>query len=291
VPRIGTHRPLRKGAAVATRRLNHPTSLDSRLPGPIARPLSAIGRVGLIASEHAGQIGTLVWNSGIALVRLRVSHREIMRQIFVIGIQSIPIVLITAVLAGTVAGQQGGYQFQSNVPTYIIGSVVTTSMVLEMGPILTAIVLVGRVGARITAELGTMRVSEQIDALYSVGRDPIEILAAPRIVAGIISMPILVAMANLIGVLAGMVAAEATLGLASEGYFYGARLYWHSYDAIYSLTKALAFGFIIPVISIHMGLRTSGGAAGVGKTTTQSVMFMIMTILIVDTMFPPLLLQ
>jgi phospholipid/cholesterol/gamma-HCH transport system permease protein len=261
------------------------------MPGPVARPLAAIGRVAKICAEHAGQIGTLVWLSGRALVRLRVSRQEIMRQVVVIGVQSIPIVLVTAILAGTVAGQQGGYQFQSTVPTYIIGSVVTTSMVLEMGPILTAIVLVGRVGARITAELGTMKVSEQIDALHSVGRDPIEILAAPRIVASLISMPILVAMANLIGVLAGMVASEISLGLASEGYFYGARLYWHSYDAVYSLMKALAFGFIIPVVSIHMGLRTSGGAAGVGRTTTQSVMFMIMTILIVDTMFPPLLLQ
>ena len=198
---------------------------------------------------------------------------------------------ITAVLAGIVTSQQGGYQFQGNIPLYILGSVVVASVVLELGPVLTAIVLVGRVGARITAELGTMQVSEQIEAFHAVGRDPIAILAAPRIIAGIIVVPILVGIADIVGIFSGMVSAQLTTGLGPESFLYGARLFWHSWDLFYSLLKAGTFGFAIPVIAIHMGFRTGGGAAGVGRTTTASVMFMTLTILILDALFPPLFLQ
>lgn len=236
-------------------------------------------------------MGLLLAGSASALVRLQVSLRDITRQIYIMGVQSIPIVIVTAVLAGIVTSQQGGYQFQGSIPLYILGSVVVASVILELGPVLTAIVLVGRVGARITAELGTMKVSEQLDAFHAVGRDPVAILAAPRIVAGIIVVPVLVGIANIVGVLSGMVAARATLGLGYESFLYGARLFWHNWDLFYSLAKAVTFGFAIPVISIHMGFRTRGGAAGVGRTTTASVMFMTLTILILDALFPPLLLQ
>jgi phospholipid/cholesterol/gamma-HCH transport system permease protein len=210
---------------------------------------------------------------------------------YAIGIQSLPIALVTASLAGIVTSQQGGYQFTGSVPLYVLGSVVVESMILEMGPVLTAIVLVGRVGARITAELGTMVVTEQIDAYHSLGRDPVAILVAPRVIAGIIVVPLLVGLADLVGILVGMFAAKLTTGLGYESFLYGARLFWHSWDLIYSLTKALAFGFAIPLISTHMGLRTGGGAAGVGRQTTASVMFMTLTVLILDAMFPPLMLQ
>jgi phospholipid/cholesterol/gamma-HCH transport system permease protein len=136
-----------------------------------------------------------------------------------------------------------------------------------------------------------MKVSEQIDALQSVGRDPVEILAAPRVLAMIISMPLLVSMANLVGITTGMISAQYTLGLGQETFFYGARLFWHSYDIVYSLLKALVFGAAIPIIAIHMGLRTSGGAEGVGRATTHAVVFMTLTILVIDALFPPLFLN
>jgi phospholipid/cholesterol/gamma-HCH transport system permease protein len=207
------------------------------------------------------------------------------------GVQSLPLVFVTAVLSGFVTSQQGGYQFTGSVPLYVLGSIVTTSVVLELGPVLTAIVVIGRVGARITAELGTMVVSEQIDALYSLGRDPVSVLAAPRIMAGMPAMVALVAIANLIGLLAGMIAAQATVGLGYETFLYGSRLFWHSYDMFYSLMKALVFGFIIPLISVHMGMLTRGGAEGVGRATTSSVVFMIIAVLVADAMFPPLFLN
>ena len=255
------------------------------------RVFAGVGRISSLVAEHAGQLGLLVWYIGVACVRLRVSSRDILRQLYIIGIQSIMIVLVAAGLIGVVTSQQGGYQMQSQIPLYVMGSVVVESVVLEMGPVLTAIVMVGRVGARITAELGTMKVSEQVDALVSVGRDPIEVLAAPRVLAMIISMPLLVSLANLMGITTGMISAQYTLGLGQETFLYGARLFWHSYDLLYSLLKALVFGAAIPLIAVHMGLRTSGGAEGVGRTTTHSVVFMTLTILVIDALFPPLFLN
>ena len=148
------------------------------------RLVVGIGRTSRTVTEHSGQLGLLFWKIVVSLVQLKVSYREIMNQIYVMGIQSMPIVMVTAVLAGIVTSQQGGYQFTGTVPLYVMGSIVVTSVVLELAPVLTAIVLVGRVGARITAELGTMEVSEQIDAFHSVGRDPIAALAAPPLTSG-----------------------------------------------------------------------------------------------------------
>ncbi len=257
----------------------------------LARPVRRVGRTSRAVLEHAGQMGILAWAIVRSFLQMKVSFREVLTQIYTMGVQSIPIVIVTAVLAGIVTSQQGGYQFTGSIPLYVMGSVVTESMVLELGPVLTAIVLVGRVGARITAELGTMVVSEQIDAFQSVGRDPVALLAAPRVLAGIVVMPLLVAVSILVGIYSGLVAAQLTLGLGSDAFFYGARLFWHNWDMVYSLTKALVFGLAIPFIAVHMGLRTGGGAAGVGRTTTASVMFMTLTILILDALFPPLLLQ
>lgn len=255
------------------------------------RAIVKVGKTSRTVTEHAGQLGILLWKVVVCLVQFRVSSKEILNQIYVMGVQSVPIVVITAILAGIVTSQQGGYQFTATIPLYVMGSIVTTSVVLELAPVLTAIVLVGRVGARITAELGTMEVSEQMDAFHSVGRDPIAILAAPRIVAGVIILPVLNGIAIIVGLYAGLFSAKLTMGLGAEAFWYGARLFWHDWDLVYSLSKAVAFGLAIPLISSHMGFRTSGGAAGVGKTTTASVMFMTLTVLILDALFPPLFLD
>lgn len=261
------------------------------VPSPIVRWFAGLGRAYRITLVHAGEIGMLSWNTLLAIVRLKVSPRDVLDQLYIQGIQSLPIVFVTASLAGIVTSQQGGYQLISSSPRYILGTLVTTSVILELAPLLTAIVLVGRIGARITAELGTMVVSEQIDAFESLGRDPIAILGAPRIIAGVIALPLLVAFANVIGVGAGQITAQITAGVGREEFFYGARLFWHSWDLLYGFSKAAIFGLIIPLISVHMGLRTKGGAEGVGLQTTQAVMFMILTILIIDAMFPPLMLE
>lgn len=261
------------------------------IPAPIERWFARLGRAYRITLEHAGALGMLTWDSVVATARLKVRVKDVISQMHVMGIQSLPIVFVTASLAGIVTSQQGGYQLISSSPRYVLGTLVVQSVVLELGPLLTAIVLVGRIGARITAELGTMVVSEQIDAFKSLGRDPVAILAAPRIIAGIITMPLLVGFADVIGIWAGMLMADIDAELGPETFLYGARLFWHSWDLFYGFSKAVVFGFVIPLISVHMGLRTKGGAEGVGLQTTQAVMFMILTILILDALFPPLMLQ
>lgn len=258
---------------------------------PAGRFLGKLGRRGEDIARHAGQLATLGWGIIVLTLTGKVSLREVLRHVYWMGIQSLPIVLVTSTLAGVVTSQQGGYQFTGSVPLYILGSVVVSSVVLELGPVLTAVVLIGRVGARITAELGTMQVSEQIDALHSLGRDPVRVLAAPRVIAGAVSFPILVAVANTVGILAGMAAARGTLGLAPESFMYGAQLFWHNWDMFYSLAKGTTFGLVIPLIATHMGLSTRGGAEGVGRATTSAVVFMLLAVLFLDALFPPLLLQ
>src|SRR6266536_6495587 len=253
--------------------------------------LRAIGGVGATVARHAGGMGILAWRTFAALLKGQVSLREFVSQSYAMGVQSLPLVMVTSILSGVVTSQQGGYQFTGSIPLYVLGSVVTSSVVLELGPVLTAVVVIGRVGARITAELGTMQVSEQIDALYSLGRDPVKVLAAPRIIAGTITTPLLVGIANVVGLFAGLVAARATVGLGPDAFLFGARLFWHNWDLFYSLMKGLVFGFIIPLISVYMGFGTRGGAEGVGRATTASVVFMIISVLVLDALFPPLFLN
>jgi phospholipid/cholesterol/gamma-HCH transport system permease protein len=264
------------------------------MPSPLSifgRLIRGFVRTSTSVARHVGQMSLLVWHIVAATVAGRVSFRSVVHQAHQIGVQSLPLSIVTGILSGVVTAQQGGYQFTSSIPLYVLGSVVASSVVLELGPVMTAFVLIGRVGARITAELGTMQVSEQIDALHSLGRDPVPALAAPRLLAGIVVTPMLVGMANLTGILSGMFAAQLTVGLGNESFLYGARMFWHSWDMFYSLLKATVFGFIIPLISCHMGLLTRGGAEGVGRSTTTSVVLMIISILVVDAMFPPLFLN
>ena len=257
----------------------------------LAEWVSQLGRGGLGLARHVGDVGLLAGRSLGAVVSGRVRFHDVVVQTHDVGVRSLPLVAVTAVLSGIVTSQQGGYQLTSSVPLYVLGSVVTHSVVLELGPLLTAIVLIGRVGARMTAELGTMRVSEQIDALHALGRDPIPSLAAPRILAGVVALPALVGIANAVGVASGMVAARITVGLGPESFLYGARLFWHSYNLYYSLAKALCFGLLIPLIAVHKELRTDGGAEGVGRATTSSVVTMMLAVLVTDAMFPPLFLN
>jgi phospholipid/cholesterol/gamma-HCH transport system permease protein len=259
--------------------------------GKLLAFLRTIARVALGTARHAAGLWSLFSQIVVATVRGKVAWRDIFTEMHETGVRSAPLVFLTAVLSGIVMSMQGGYQFTGNIPLYILGSVVANSVVLELGPVMTAFVVIGRVGARNTAQIGTMQVSEQIDALYSLGRDPVAALAAPRLIAGIICMPLLVGFANGVGLFAGQVSAQATVGLGSEAFFFGARLFWHNWDFFYSLLKAFAFGFIIPMISCHMGLLTRGGAEGVGRNTTTSVVFMILATLLVDATFPPLFLN
>ena len=231
----------------------------------------------------------LFWQAATATAAGRVSLRSVLGQVYEIGVARAPLT-VTGILSGVVTSQQGGYQVTSALPLYILGSVVASRVILELGPVMTAFVLIGRVGARITAELGTMQVSEQIDALYSLGRDPVACPPPPGSSPGPWSRPCSWAWPTW-PASSREWRRPATVGLGQESFLYGARLFWHSWDMFYSLMKATVFGFIIPLIACHMGLLTRGGAEGVGRSTTTAVVIMIITVLVLDALFPPLFLN
>ncbi len=249
-------------------------SLDHSSPhfgGIFGRIAAGIGAGVTITLYHSYHSAVLAFHTVRCAFRPRRYYRLMLTQAFDMGIASIPVVVVVAGLTGAVTSQQSGYQFTGTGPIWVIGSIVAASVLTELGPLVTALVLVGRVGARIGAELGTMVVTEQVDALRAVGRDPVEQLVVPRVVAGIIVLPPLVAIADAVGILAGWGGALLTLPITSAEFTYGVRTYFHDFALWFGLIKAAVFGATITFIGCYMGLRASGGAEGVGRTTTKAV--------------------
>jgi len=239
---------------------------------------------------HVGRFGMMLVELVRALPDWRHWLPRAVEQCENVGIGSLFIVLLTAGFAGAVTSLQAGYQFTASVPLYIMASVVVESIVLELGPVLTALILAGRIGARYAAELGTMRVTEQIDALEALGRNPVSHLLIPRIIAGAVMVPVLVMVANLMGILSGGLAAKATLGLTSADFVYGARYFYRPFDIWYSLIKAEVFGLVVTVIPCYVGITADQGAEGVGRATTAAVVLSSVMVLLLDTVLAKLLL-
>ncbi len=212
------------------------------------------------------------------------------QQAYIIGIKSLPLVLIMAFLGGAVTSQQTGAQFTGGLPLWVIGSVLAASVLTELGPILTAIVMMARVGASIAAELASMKVTEQIDALQAMGRDPIAFLVVPRVLAGLIVFPPLVILADAMGLLSGWgIGILAVDGLSSTDVVYGMRFYFRTWSLIFSVIKGATFGVAITFIACFVGLQGQGGAEGVGKTTTTAVVSTTLAIMILDLLLAPIL--
>jgi phospholipid/cholesterol/gamma-HCH transport system permease protein len=160
-------------------------------------------------------------------------------------------------------------------------------MLTELAPVLTAIVLAGRVGAGIGAELGTMKVTDQIDALRTLGRDPVVELVVPRVLAGTLVLIPLVILANVVGIFSGWLTAVGLLPMSTHEYVFGVRSYYHAAALVFSLVKGVFFGFTIAFIACYVGIRAEGGAAGVGKTTTNAVVAIIVAIMVLDVVLAP----
>jgi len=213
-----------------------------------------------------------------------------LQQAWVMGIRSLPLVLIISVLGGAVTSQQSGAQFTGGLPLWVIGSVAAASILTELGPMLTGMVLVGRIGASIAAELASMKVSEQIDALRAMGRDPYAYLVVPRVIAGILVVPPLVILANAAALIsAWAVGLVAIPGMTSAAFIYGVRFYFYPFALTFSIMKGVAFGMAITFLACLIGLEGDGGAEGVGRTTTAAVVATTLALLIIDVMFAPLL--
>jgi phospholipid/cholesterol/gamma-HCH transport system permease protein len=234
-----------------------------------ARAISSIGDYALLILRVIG-----------VTLRRPPSLRQIRDQLFEIGVLSLPVVAITGLFTGMVLAAQTYYQLNDKGLSGAIGLMTTKAMMVELGPVLTAFMITGRVGAAMCAELGTMRVTEQIDALLSMAVNPLRYLVAPRFIGGIIALPLLTVFSSMMGILGGYVIAVYYYGLPSNVFLDPLPTNITVFDFISGLVKAFCFGFIIVTISCYKGMRTRGGAAGVGRATTNSVVICYSVILI-----------
>jgi len=214
---------------------------------------------------------------------------ETIRQMQRVGVESIPLTVIVAAFIGGVIAIQVRYQLFPGVQLSIIGLSVRLMQVLELGPLLTGLVLTGRVGARMTAEIGTMRVTEQIDALETLSYDPVAFLIVPRLIAAIVMLPCLVVLADAMGLFSGYLVSVYVTGVTKQDFIAGVRLGFGTFQVVYSLLKATLFGAAIAFVCSYEGFITEAGAEGVGKSTATAVVITSVTILILDTLTAALL--
>ncbi len=223
--------------------------------------------------------------AGQALPYLRSSVRDrqlILDQMEHVGTDSLPLVLVIGLFTGMVSAWQAAYQFKGLIPYSFLGAAVSRAIFIELGPVLTAIVIAGRVGASIAAELGTMKVTEQIDALESLAISPIRYLAMPRLMGTTIMMPILVVFANIIALLGAFLVSNFFLGISTKMFFDSVRQFFHLKDVMGGLFKALFFGAFTALIGVKVGFDTTGGAEGVGNATIRAFVLSATMVLILD---------
>jgi phospholipid/cholesterol/gamma-HCH transport system permease protein len=212
-----------------------------------------------------------------------ISVKDTIAQMVEVGWNSLPVILLTSFFMGMVLALQVGSATSNmfNEPVYV-GTITGFAMAIELGPVLTAIVVTGRVGSAITAEIGTMKVTEQLDALYTLGTDPVKYLAVPRFLACFFMLPILTIISNIVGIYGGMILSTNTLALSSNAFWAEALDFMTIRTFLHGFIKSFFFALIIVIVACHKGFNTKGGAEGVGRATTSSVMTSMVFILIAD---------
>jgi phospholipid/cholesterol/gamma-HCH transport system permease protein len=214
---------------------------------------------------------------------------ETIRQMKNIGVDSVPLTVIVAAFIGGVIALQTRYQLFAGVELSLVGLATRQTIVLELGPLLTGLVLTGRVGARMTAEIGTMRVTEQIDALETLAYDPVAFLIVPRLLAATLMLPVLVILADAVGVGSGYIVSVAATDITPNDFQAGLRLAFGTFQVVYSLLKATMFGAAIALVCSYEGYITGAGAEGVGRSTARAVVITSVTILVLDALTAALL--
>jgi phospholipid/cholesterol/gamma-HCH transport system permease protein len=232
--------------------------------------------------EVSGQLVFLFQDVCRSFVRYPIRWRQLLRQLYFLGIRSQSVVIITGAFTGAVFAAQTQYQFGPLGMNSAVGPVVSVSMCRELGPVLCALMIAGRVGSAMAAELATMKITEQIDALRSLAVYPTPFLIVPRILALAISMPILVGLAIVCGIAAGYFVAVPILGVDGVYYWENTKNFTHAKDVWIGLSKGLIFAFIIGLISCNKGLKSKQGAEGVGQATTEAVVNSSIVVLIAN---------
>jgi phospholipid/cholesterol/gamma-HCH transport system permease protein len=246
------------------------------------RFLAAIGAVflGFLAAS-----GRLVLFAGLALATAFTPPfyiRAILREMVNIGYFSLPVVGLTAIFTGMVLALQSYTGFSRFAAEGAVATVVVLSVTRELGPVISGLMVAGRVGAAMAAEIGTMRVTDQIDALATLSADPLRYLVLPRLLAGVITLPMLVVVADVIGVFGGYLIGVYKLDFNPQAYLIGTREHLETSDVVSGLVKAAVFGFIVTLMGCYHGYYSRGGAQGVGRSTTHAVVSASILILVVD---------
>ncbi len=232
--------------------------------------------------EMIGDYVTLVCDVSFATLKKPPSWKLIREQLFHIGVMSLGVVAITGFTTGFVLATQSFYQLGEKGLASVTGVLVAKSMITELGPILTAFMVTGRVGASMCAELSTMKVTEQIDAMKSMAVNPYSYLVAPRFIAGTFMIPLLTLFSVLMGIFGGFLIATNLFHMSASSYFAPMQIHITLFDLLTGFTKSVVFGVLIVTVCCYRGMQTKGGAAGVGKSTTQSVVTSYILILLAD---------
>jgi phospholipid/cholesterol/gamma-HCH transport system permease protein len=232
--------------------------------------------------EDIGELAAMGARTVSIGVRRPRALREVIPQLDALGVRSLLVAVLTAIFSGLVMTVQFSLQLSRFGAKQYVGNIVSLSLVRELGPVLTALLVGGRIGAGIAAQLGSMRVTDQVDAMRSMGADPIEELVVPRVVAGAIALPLLTVFADLLGIAAATTMAALDTGVHAR-YFYSAITQAVTVsDLVGGLVKTVVFGVIITLIACHRGLATRGGTEGVGRATTETVVFASIAVIVSD---------
>lgn len=253
------------------------------------RAIRALGRLSIEQLAHTGRFAQFAGDIGRGFMEVRTWMPELVKQMRGIGVDSLPLVVIVASFLGAVSAFQTRYQLFPGVQLSVIGLIVRQSIVLELGPLLTALVLAGRVGAKMTAEIGTMRVTEQIDALETLAFDPVAFLAVPRLLAAVVMVPVLVLVANFMAIVSAFITLILATDVTPLDFKAGLQLAFIPFQIWYSVIKSVGFGAAIALVCTYEGYVSGAGAEGVGRSTAKAVVITSVAILVYDAIIAALL--
>ena len=255
---------------------------DAPAPASLSTPVTRLGEQILNAVAEVGGLAQFCGITMSWLFTRRPKWSVLVPNFYAIGVQSVPVVAITGTFIGMVLAVQAYSQFEMMGLATRLGSVINISLVKELGPVLAATMLAGRVGSSMAAELGTMRVTEQIDAISALGTNPINYLVVPRFLACVLLIPLLTLMADFMGVIGGAVVSTQLMKVDSFYYWYHSRQYVGALDLMAGVFKSYFFGSAIALISCHRGFHSKAGAEGVGKAATEAFVYSFIAILVID---------
>lgn len=241
------------------------------------------GQAALNFTRKLGAVALMLKSIAVWMYRAKLETREIVKQSVRIGVESLPVTLLTSFFTGMVLALQMGYTSKSffNEPIYI-GTMVAFSLVKELSPVLTSIVVAGRVGASVTAEIGTMKVTEQLDALYTLGTNPTRYLLIPRYIGFLLTIPLLTVFADFIGILGGLIVSYSKFNVPAAVYMNDIITSMEIKNFMHGFVKTFFFSFMIATVSCYKGLTCKEGAEGVGKATTEAVVLSMVLVMVLD---------